>query len=55
MSGRLVPQGHRLSFTIEAESEISGAPTELQSAMSNLLTNAAKYTEPGGRIAVRLP
>ncbi|QGW82286.1 phosphate regulon sensor histidine kinase PhoR [Variovorax paradoxus] len=52
LSGRLVPQGHRLTFTIEAESEISGAPTELQSAMSNLLTNAIRYTPGGGEVAV---
>jgi len=52
LSGRLTPQGHRLSFTIEAESEISGAPTELQSAMSNLLSNAIRYTPGGGEVAV---
>lgn len=52
LSGRLAPQGHRLSFDIEAESEISGAPTELQSAMSNLLSNAIRYTPGGGEVAV---
>ncbi|WP_213959255.1 MULTISPECIES: phosphate regulon sensor histidine kinase PhoR [unclassified Variovorax] len=52
LSGRLVPQGHKLSFAIEADSEISGASTELQSAMSNLLSNAIRYTPGGGEIAV---
>ncbi len=52
LSGRLAPQGHRLSFELGAESEISGAPTELQSAMSNLLSNAIRYTPGGGEVAV---
>jgi two-component system phosphate regulon sensor histidine kinase PhoR len=49
LSGRLAPLGHRLSFTIDAESEMSGAPTELQSAMSNLLSNAIRYTPAAAR------
>ena len=52
LSGRLTPQGHKLTFTSEAESELSGAPTELQSAMSNLVTNAIRYTPGGGEVAV---
>jgi two-component system phosphate regulon sensor histidine kinase PhoR len=52
LSGRLAPLGHRLSFELGTESEISGAPTELQSAMSNLLTNAIRYTPGGGEVAV---
>jgi two-component system phosphate regulon sensor histidine kinase PhoR len=52
LSGRLAPQGHRISFAIAADSEISGASTELQSAMSNLLSNAIRYTPGGGEIAV---
>jgi two-component system, OmpR family, phosphate regulon sensor histidine kinase PhoR len=52
LSSRLAAQGHRLSFTVEADSEIAGAPTELQSAMSNLLSNAVRYTPGGGEIAV---
>jgi two-component system phosphate regulon sensor histidine kinase PhoR len=52
LSGRLASQGHRLSFAIEADSEISGASTELQSAMSNLLSNAIRYTPGGGEVAV---
>ena len=53
LSARLSPQqGHRLSFKSEADSEIGGVPTELQSAMSNLLSNAIRYTPGGGEIAV---
>ncbi|MEJ8858074.1 phosphate regulon sensor histidine kinase PhoR [Variovorax robiniae] len=52
LSGRLAPQGHKLSFSVDADSEISGASTELQSAMSNLLSNAIRYTPGGGEITV---
>jgi two-component system phosphate regulon sensor histidine kinase PhoR len=41
-----------LSFSVEVDSEIAGAPTELQSAMSNLLSNAIRYTPGGGEVAV---
>jgi PAS domain S-box-containing protein len=33
---------------------VEGDPTRLEQIISNLLTNAAKYTEPGGRIAITL-
>ena len=52
LSSRLSSHGHRLSFSMEADSEIAGAPTELQSAMSNLLSNAIRYTPGGGEVAV---
>ncbi|MDL9997828.1 phosphate regulon sensor histidine kinase PhoR [Variovorax sp. J22P240] len=52
LSNRLSAQGHRLSFSMEADSEIAGAPTELQSAMSNLVSNAIRYTPGGGDIEV---
>ncbi|MDM0020277.1 phosphate regulon sensor histidine kinase PhoR [Variovorax saccharolyticus] len=52
LSSRLSSQGHQLSFTLQADSEIAGAPTELQSAMSNLLSNAIRYTPGGGEVAV---
>ena len=43
LSNRISPQGHRLDVKIEAESELGGAATELQSAMSNLLSNAVQH------------
>ncbi|VTU35854.1 Phosphate regulon sensor protein PhoR [Variovorax sp. PBS-H4] len=52
LSNRLSLQGHKLSFVLEADSEIAGAPTELQSAMSNLVSNAIRYTPGGGEVAV---
>ena len=52
LSMRLTPQGHSLSFALEADSELAGAATELQSAMSNLLSNAIRYTPGGGEVAV---
>ena len=58
LSNRISPQGHRLDVKIEAESELGGAATELQSAMSNLLSNAVRYTPGGGSIEItwcRLP
>ena len=59
LSSRLAPRhGHRLSFVLGDDSEISGAAAELQSAMSNLVSNAVRYTPGGGEIAVswrRLP
>ena len=53
LSGRLSPQhGHRLSFAIDADSEVAGMATEMQSAMSNLLSNAIRYTPGGGEVTV---
>ena len=52
LSERLSAQGHRLFFAVETDSEISGAATELQSAMSNLVSNAVRYTPPGGEVTV---
>lgn len=52
LSRQITPNGHKLSFVQEAESELSGAPVELQSAMSNLLSNAIRYTPGGGEVVV---
>jgi len=38
---------------LAAAGEISGSVTELQSALSNLISNAVRYTPAGGRIVVR--
>ncbi len=47
---------HRLFFppaqTLAALGEVAGAPTELQSALSNLVANAVRYTPAPGSIRV---
>jgi two-component system, OmpR family, phosphate regulon sensor histidine kinase PhoR len=42
-----------LRFDQEAALEIAGSPGELHSAMSNLVSNAVRYTPAGGAIHVR--
>lgn len=52
LSAVLVPQGHELAFESGPASEIAGVQTELYSAMSNLVTNAVRYTPDGGSVHV---
>ncbi|MCJ0763053.1 phosphate regulon sensor histidine kinase PhoR [Variovorax terrae] len=56
LSGVLMPAGakpHRLHFGAAPDSDITGSQTELLSAMSNLVSNAIRYTPPGGSIEVK--
>ena len=41
---------HELVFPAPAGAQIAGAPTELMSAINNLVSNAVRYTPQGGRI-----
>src|SRR6185436_872333 len=44
---------HTLTVTLPAEEiTLEADPLRLAQVMANLLTNAAKYTDPGGRIAL---
>jgi two-component system phosphate regulon sensor histidine kinase PhoR len=45
---------HKLAFDCAVQGEIAGAINELRSAMSNLIGNAIRYTQPGGEIQVRI-
>ncbi len=46
-------QMHRLLFECQFDGQIAGIAHELHSAMSNLVSNAIRYTPPGGCIDVR--
>lgn len=45
---------HRFELTCEGEYRLRGSMNELYSAVSNLVFNAAKYTQEGGEIHIRL-
>ena len=52
LSAVIAPQGQQLEFEPGQACEIAGVPTELYSAMSNLATNAVRYTPETGRVRV---
>lgn len=43
---------HQLTIEVPAQLEVNADPLRLAQVLSNLLTNAAKYTDPHGRIRV---
>ncbi|MDD2924800.1 phosphate regulon sensor histidine kinase PhoR [Rhodoferax sp.] len=53
LNGTGQPQ-HEVSFDILWEGEIAGMANELLSAMGNLVSNAIRYTPPGGRVEVSI-
>ncbi len=52
LSAVIAPQGHQLEFEAGPACDIAGVHTELYSAMSNLVTNALRYTPEGGQVRV---
>ncbi len=44
---------HPLTWQVAEEVDIEGVASELSSAFTNLVTNAVRYTPPGGRIEIR--
>lgn len=52
LSQVLAPQGHRIEFDNGPACELAGVQAELYSAMSNLVTNAIRYTPDTGLVRV---
>ncbi len=52
LSAVIAPKGQQLTFEPGTDCEIAGIQTELYSAMSNLVTNAVRYTPDGGKVEV---
>jgi CheY-like chemotaxis protein len=55
-TARPLIETHRHALTVELPHDalyVNGDPTRLSQVFSNLLNNAANYTEPGGRVTLR--
>ena len=52
LSALMAPQGHQLTFEPGPACEIAGIHSEICSAVSNLVTNAVRYTPEAGLIRV---
>jgi signal transduction histidine kinase len=52
VQGLALQKGHEVRLDVRAEVHASADRTRLEQMISNLLTNAAKYTDPGGHITV---
>ena len=52
LSTLIAPHGHDIKFDVGAGFEIAGVQAELYSAVSNLVTNAVRYTPDVGKVCV---
>ena len=52
LSAVLAPRGHRIEFENGPACELAGVQSEVYSAMSNLVTNAIRYTPDTGSVRV---
>ncbi len=52
LSALTAPQGHQFTFQPGPDCEIAGIQSEICSAISNLVTNAVRYTPEGGLIGI---
>ncbi|TVS17332.1 MAG: phosphate regulon sensor histidine kinase PhoR [Gammaproteobacteria bacterium] len=52
-AGALVTDNHRIELEIDLELRLVGVERELQSALSNLIVNAIRYSPDGGVIGIR--
>lgn len=52
LSALLAPRGHRLEFQTGPACDIAGVQAEVYSAMTNLVTNAIRYTPDDGMVQV---
>ena len=52
LSKLLAPHGQDITFDVGAGCEIAGVQAELYSAISNLVTNAVRYTPDSGKVEV---
>jgi two-component system CheB/CheR fusion protein len=50
---QIAEQGHTLSQAVPADIVVDADPGRLEQVLVNLLSNAAKYTAPGGHIDIR--
>jgi signal transduction histidine kinase len=54
MKGEVAERKHKLTFKSIASAKIFADEHSLRMIIENLISNAVKYTKPGGRISVRL-
>jgi two-component system, OmpR family, phosphate regulon sensor histidine kinase PhoR len=52
LSNLIAPHGQDIQFDVGTGFEIAGVQAELYSAISNLVTNAVRYTPDGGKVLV---